>query len=263
MEKDPKMSDRKSIAICTALPDSSVDVQYMRSITELISSLTEEGYDPYTVSSMDFTSMSKAKNFLISVALKESNLHGVLLVSPDQSFDSKDVVDMIKSGKQVIAAASPTKNINWNQVRSAALMGRDNLELYSGSFSLEFISGDEIDFSLNTPFKVKTISSNLMYISKESLERLKYLCSSYIDSSVGSEDKEEISEYFYTSKNSENISTSDDFNFCNNWRSLGEDVWVAPWVKVQSLGSFRFVGSFFHSLELSSRVSEITKANQD
>jgi len=263
MEKEAQILDRKSIAICTALPGGSVDVQYMKSITELVSSLEEQGYSPYTISSMDPISTSKAKNFLISVALKEPNLHGVLLVSPDQSFDPKDVVDMIKSGKNVIAAASPTKYVNWDQVRSAALMGRDNLELYSGSFSLEFLPGDEINFSLNTPFKVKTISSNLMYISKESLEKLKSLCSSYINSSMSSEDKEEVCEYFYTSKNDENILIFEDFNFCNNWRSLGEDVWVAPWVKVQQSGSFRFVGSFSHSLELSSRVSEITKANRD
>lgn len=263
MEEESQITSKKSIAICTGLSSVNVDVQYMKSVIELISFLKEEGYDPYTISAIDSTSTSKSKNFLISVALKDPNLHGVLLISPDQNFDSKDVVDMVKSGKKVIAAASPTKYVNWNQVRSAALMGRDNLELYSGSFSLEFLPGDEIDFSLDAPFKVKTVSSNLMYISKESLEALKSSCNTYIDGTMPSENREEISEYFYTSKNSENILTSEDFNFCNNWRSLGEDLWVAPWVKVQSSGSFRFVGSFSHSLELSSRVSEITKANQD
>jgi hypothetical protein len=262
MEKQSKSISTKSIAICTALPGASVDVQYMRSVVELISLLREEGYDAHTISATDSSSMSRAKNSLISMALKEVDLHGVLLISPDQSFDAKDVVTMVTSGKKVIAAAAPTKYLNWNQIRSAALMGRDNLELYSGAFSLEFFPGDQIDFSLNSAFKVKTVSSSLMYVAKETLDRLKPFCSTYMDNILATENVEEICEYFYSGKTSENILTSEDFNFCANLISSGEDIWVAPWVKIASAGFSRFVGSFSHSLELSSRVAEVTKATQ-
>lgn len=258
-----KMTDKKLIAICTALPSVNVNVQYMASVTDLISLLKKEGYDPHTISAIDSYSISRAKNSLIAVALKQPNLHGVLFIDPDLAFDPQDVVNMITSNKNVIAAAVPSKSINWKQIRSAALMGRENLELYSGGFSVEFFADGNIDFSLDSPLKVKSVSSNLMYISKDALEKLKPACNQYSDVIDSSDKFEEVSEYFYASKNSEKVLTSEDFNFCGTCRKLDEDIWVAPWVKVQSSGSYTFLGNFFHSLELSSRVAEVTKANKD
>jgi hypothetical protein len=158
---------------------------------------------------------------------------------------------MVSSGKDLIGAIYPMKGINWDNVRRAALAGKENLEQYSGIFAVNVLP-ESMTFQAHQPIKVLDIGTGLMFITRRVFELLKPVCKSYINNShmnilpFG----ERIVEYFTTTITDQELLLSEDYAFCAMWRSIGQDVWAAPWVKITHAGDYEFAGSFLHSLQL-------------
>jgi hypothetical protein len=144
------------------------------------------------------------------------------------------------------------KAINWGNVRKAALAGKENLEEYSGFFAVNFLQ-EEQTFQYYEPFKVRDIGTGMMFITRKVFEDLKPLCKTYKNNSIsnGTIEDATIVEYFTTmiTEEPESILLSEDYAFCHMWRSLGNDVYAAPWVRLTHSGDYNFAGNFLRMLE--------------
>jgi hypothetical protein len=49
---------------------------------------------------------------------------------------------------------------------------------------------------------------------------------------------------------------SEDYHFCRKWRSLGGQVYAAPWIAVDHAGEYIFSGRFASHLMLNATKSE-------
>jgi hypothetical protein len=56
--------------------------------------------------------------------------------------------------------------------------------------------------------------------------------------------------------------TSEDFAFCAKWRKMGNEVFVAPWVKITHVGHHVFSGNMMHSLMLQQEIRQAAEASQ-
>jgi hypothetical protein len=179
-----------------------------------------------------------------------SDCDALLFIDNDHRFDAKGVVQLVESGKDVIGAICPMKGINWDGVRRAALAGKENLEQYSGIFAVNILPESQT-FQAHQPIKVLDIGTGMMFITRRVFELVKPICKSYINNShtiipFG----ERVVEYFTTTITDKEVLLSEDYAFCAMWRSLGQDVWAAPWVKITHAGDYEFAGSFLHGLQL-------------
>jgi hypothetical protein len=47
---------------------------------------------------------------------------------------------------------------------------------------------------------------------------------------------------------------SEDYMFCQNWRKIGGQVWLCPWMKTQHIGTYAFTGDMPKIAELTGRI---------
>lgn len=236
---------------------------YVSCLTQLTGLLNQSGHQVNLMSITNESLITRARNTLAHMFIK-SDADALLFIDGDHGWVSEDIVKMVNSGKDLIGAIYPMKSINWDNVRKAALAGRENLELYSGNFAVNFLA-DSQTFKADEPFKVRDVGTGMMFIRRNVFEEMAKsdLVKTYKNNSpsVDIEMGEEIVEYFttYITPEPEAILLSEDYAFCDIWRKLGHDAWAAPWVRITHAGEFNFPGYFLNTLEIQGQI----EANAD
>lgn len=239
------------ICIATPMYGGNAKSIYSASLLELLAALQSAGHNAYQTVVSNESLITRARNTLANQFMN-SDADALLFIDADHSFIAEDIIRMIESGKDLIGGIYPMKAINWENVRKAALAGKENLDEYSGYFAVNFLP-EEQSFKYYEPFKVRDIGTGMMFITRKVFEDLKSVCKTYINNSItnGSIEKKEITEYFTTfiTEDEDRILLSEDYAFCQMWRSLGNDVWAAPWVRLTHAGDYNFNGKFLNTLE--------------
>lgn len=238
------------IFIATPMYGGIAKSNYTISLQNLLIQLSQRGHTVQTTTVGNESLITRARNTLAHKFMK-SDFDALLFIDADHGWNADDVVKMIECGKDFIGAVYPMKGINWNNVRAAALQGRENLELYSGSFAANF-TDDPQDVDPNKPLKMKDIGTGMMFLTRKVFEDLKPICETYINNNIGNtgiEYGEEVTEYFKTFIDN-GILLSEDYALCRMWQSLGNDVYAAPWVRITHSGDYNFSGQLLATLDL-------------
>lgn len=236
---------------------------YVIGLQNLIVKLSQAGHQISTTTVGNESLITRARNTIAHKFIK-SDFDALLFIDGDHGFNADDILKMIESDKELIGAPYPMKGINWDSVRLAALVGKQNLEAYSGHFAIN-LTREEQDFNSQEPFEVKDIGTGMMFIKREVFDRVRPLCKTYKHNSVGDlgiEFGEQITEYF-TTFIEDDILLSEDYAFCNMWRKVGGRVWSAPWVRITHSGDYNFAGSFSAMIELNNIRREIAQKQKD
>jgi hypothetical protein len=238
------------IRIATPMYGGNAKSVYITSTTNLVNELARAGHTVEQMSLTNESLITRARNTAAHSFL-ESDCDALLFIDSDHGFNAPDILKMVTSGKDLIGAIYPMKGINWDGVRRAALAGKENLELYSGIFAVNVLNESQT-FQAHQPIKVLDIGTGMMFITRRVFELLKPVCKSYINNSYTNiiPFGARVVEYFTTTITDKEILLSEDYAFCAMWRSIGQDVWAAPWVKITHAGDYEFAGSFLHGLQL-------------
>jgi hypothetical protein len=232
---------------------------YVACVTELTHKLAAAGHSAYQVSMTNESLITRARNTLAHEFLK-SDADALLFIDSDHGFNSDDIVKMVNSGKDVIGAIYPMKSINWDNVRKAALAGRENLEAYSGSFAINFLN-EEQQFKGDEPFKVRDIGTGMLFIHRRAFEQVKPLVKVYKNNAISASMPfgEPVHEFFPTmiTEEPESILLSEDYAFCHLYRETGGTVYAAPWVRITHAGEYNFAGNFLAMLEIQNQYSSL------
>lgn len=232
------------IFIATPMYGGIAKNNYVISLQNLVVELSNAGHSVATTTVGNESLITRARNTLAHKFLK-TDFDALLFIDSDHGFNAKDVLKMVESGKDLIGAIYPMKGINWENVRLAALAGKENLEGYSGYFAVNLLDQSQ-EINAEESFKVKDIGTGMMFITRKVFEDLKPICRTYKHNSVGDlgiQFGELITEYFKTDIEND-ILLSEDYAFCRMWQSLGNDVYAAPWVRITHSGDYNFAGQF-------------------
>jgi hypothetical protein len=232
---------------------------YVDGLMALTFELARKGYQVSFSKIYNESLITRARNNLV-YEFEKSGADALLFIDADEGFNHMDVIAMIESGKDVIGAIYPMKNIDWNNVRKAALEGKDDLQSYSGIFAMNMLPGENT-FKLNEPVEVTEVGTGMLFIRKEVFEKMKPHCPQYmLNTSTGSFDQSQmVTEYFATSITSDGILLSEDYHFCRKWREMGGQVFAAPWVQIVHAGEYIFNGSFSATMLLTADKVEVDK----
>lgn len=245
------------IFIATPMYGGIAKNQYTISLQNLLVKLSQRGHSVQTTTIGNESLITRARNTLAHKFMK-SDMDALLFIDADHGWDADDVIRMIESGKDLIGAIYPMKGLNWENIRAAALLGRENLEEYSGYFAINLLEESQV-FNDQEPFKVKDIGTGMMFITRKVFEELEPTCKKYTNNNVGNtgiEFGEKITEYFTTIIDEKGILLSEDYAFCRMWQAIGGEVWSAPWVRITHSGDYNFAGQFPKMIELS-KIREI------
>lgn len=232
---------------------------YLDGVMALTFELARRGYQVSFSKIYNESLITRARNNLV-YEFEKSGADALLFIDADEGFNHMDVIKMIESGKDVIGAIYPMKNINWDNVRRAAVEGKDNLADYSGFFAMNMLPGENT-FRLSEPVPVTEVGTGMLFIKKEVFEIMKPHCNNYmLNTSTGAFDPNQIvTEYFKTDITDDGILLSEDYWFCRKYRELGGEVFAAPWVQIVHAGEYIFNGSFAATMMLTADKVEEDK----
>jgi hypothetical protein len=239
------------IYISTPMYGGMAKNSYTISLQNLIVTLSRAGHTIMTSTIGNESLITRARNTLAHKFM-ETDFEALLFIDSDHGWDANDVLRMIESGKDFIGAIYPMKGINWENVRLAAQLGKEDLDKYSGHFAINLLKGPQT-FNPNEPFKVQDIGTGMLFLTRKVFEDLKPHCKQYKNNNVGDtgiQFHDMITEYFTTTIDENSILLSEDYAFCRMWQGIGGEVWAAPWVQITHSGDYSFSGQFSKTVEL-------------
>lgn len=237
--------------------------EYISSVGELTMALVQAGHEVKQTFTVNESLITRARNGLAHQFML-TDYDALLFIDADHGFNAADVLKMVESGKDLIGAVYPMKAINWDAVRYAALLGKDNLDRYSGYFAFNALE-EQGSFESDEPYEVKDVGTGMMFIARKVFEEMRPHCETYRGNTIGGVDQgEEIVEYFNTVIEPEHKTLlSEDYAFCARWRKLGNPVYAAPWVRITHLGHHAFTGTLIHLLSLNKELADIEALSKD
>lgn len=239
------------IFIATPMYGGIAKNNYTISLQNLLVTLSSAGHSVSTTTVGNESLITRARNTLVHKFM-QTDYDALLFIDADHGWDSSDVLKMIESGKDFIGAIYPMKGINWDNVRLAARVGKENLESYSGHFAVNLLNNSDT-FNVNEPFRVKDVGTGMLFLTRKVFEDLKPHCKQYKNNNVGNTGVafgDMVTEYFTTFIDDNGILLSEDYALCRMWQNIGGDVWSAPWVRITHSGDYTFSGQFSNMLEL-------------
>ena len=95
-------------------------------------------------------------------------------IDADIRFRAEDALRMLEADVDIIGGIYPKKEINWQQVRQAAVEGKENLQNYTGSFVVNLPPGQtSLTVRQDQPCEVMYVGTGFMLIKRHVFEKLK------------------------------------------------------------------------------------------
>lgn len=251
------------ICIATPMYGGNCKGIYTESLINLLVVLSKAGHQVVYTKIYNESLITRARNALVrEFYLSESD--AMLFIDADHGFNAEDVLKMVESGKDLIGAIYPMKNINWEDVRHAVMLNEGNLEDYSGFFSANFAIGP-VTIDLAKPAEVVNVATGMMFITKKVFDTIAPSCKTYAHhGNTGAMDMDvKVTEFFATEIDDDGVLLSEDYYFCKKWQEHGGKVYAAPWVRITHAGDYEFKANFARSMVLRSKVEEeVRKYNE-
>lgn len=235
----------KSITIATPMYGGICHNAYLKSLHALQNMLTGKGYRVSYSELSNESLITRGRNTLTEIFLRTGNDY-LLFIDSDQGFNAEGVVRMIEEEVDLIGAAVPMKGINWERVRSAVKDNQQNLSKFTSIYNVN-ISTEQKQKLRENPgqiVEVDYIGTGIMLISRNVFQRLKESTPSYRSDQTnlaGIQYGDTIYNFWRTDIDpTSRRLLSEDYNFCNMWRSLGGKIYLAPYIKVVHVGTYWF-----------------------
>lgn len=239
------------IFVATPMYGGMCTGQYTTGMLNLVVAGSQRGHEIMYSKIYNESLITRARNALVHEFLN-TDCDGLLFIDADEGFVASEVLKMVESGKDLIGGVYPMKAINWDSVRRAISLGKENLENHTGFFGANFLPNEDgtITITLDEPMPVDNVSTGMMYLSRRVFTELADKVDVYKSNAPTGEIIQDtwIKEFFKTEIDENGVLLSEDFYICRRWTELGHTVYAAPWVQVTHYGSYEFQGSFAESI---------------
>jgi hypothetical protein len=243
------MQQRK-LFVATPMYGGQCCGSYVHSLLDLTVKMMKEGLSISYFSQANESLITRARNYCVHEFLQTDCTH-LLFVDADIGFCADDVISLLawcdpKSDKDVMCGLYPKKHINWDKIALAVESGIRGEDLaYFGS-DLAFRPDTNGHFSIMEPIEVPETASGFMMIQRHVFEGFAREYPELTYRSDGRERKGlkpgKILACFETHIEESGRYLSEDFNFCRMIREIGMKVWVAPWIRLNHMGHYKFPG---------------------
>jgi hypothetical protein len=201
--------------------------------------------------------ITRARNYCTDEFLRSDCTH-LIFVDSDIGFEADAVFTLLSlqsdaSDYDVICGPYPKKTIAWEKIKAAVDAGYADknpniLDEFVGDYVFNPAAG-KTSFRLDEPAEVLESGTGFMMIRRKTLEKLAELHPewSYRPDHVRSaqfDGSREITAFFHDPIDPVTKRwLSEDYFFCQEVRKAGMKVWLAPWLRLQHVGTHIYGGS--------------------
>jgi len=234
-----------------------VSVEYMRSMCNLISELSDTGIK-YSIQTISNDSLvTRARACLLATFLADKDATHLMFIDADITFNPKSIYRLLSADKDVVGGVYPMKTVNWDAVKDSIKQNPDlsNDELiHSSARYVINVHSTEVDRESVGKIKdgfarVANIGTGFMLVKKQAFTVLmeKHPELQYrndIKSFAGTPLAENMWAFFDTWLHPESKRyLSEDYAFCQRWIEAGGEVWADLMCPLHHRGTFVFRGN--------------------
>jgi len=218
--------------------------QYVSSLIGLKEAMMQHGHQMTPIFVGNESLIPRARNLLAHLFLKTDASH-LLFMDADQEFRPNDVALMLKADKDIITGIVPMKGINWEGVEKGIKAKKKPYEPFTGIFNFQPLDKHKMK-DVKTPFEIKYGGSGFMLIKRQVFEQMIPTTDFYTNggATIG---KAKVYNFFKVENIGEEL-LSEDYSFCQKYRTMGGKIWAAPWCEVGHFGSYCFRGRYVNDL---------------
>ena len=251
---DMEYLKQMNIFFATPCYGGAVTDQYFLSMFRMSQVLMQYGIKFRITTLRNESLVTRARNILTAMFLEDKTCTHLMFIDADIEFEPESVIRMLAMDKDVIAGAYPKKTINWEQVRRAAELGKEDLSAYGADYAMNLKvqpGTNRVRTSMGA-VEVLDASTGFFIVKREVIEKmieahpeLHYKNDSSIDP--------KFNEYCYALWDTmidpnDRRYLSEDYTFCRRWQNLGGEIWIDPNTKLNHVGSFTFNGNLSNML---------------
>lgn len=184
--------------------------------------------------SMDFVSQSdglvtRSRNAFASYVVREESFTHLLMLDADVLVLPESIERLVVSGHSVTGCVVPLRNVNWERVRNhldkKPHASEDELRAISAEYAVTFGQGQK---SVDGFIPVLSLGSAVMLIQRTALVQMsKTPVVKYAKGGLSAADgRSDGWTFFDPLIDTQGMYLSEDYAFCDRWRSLGGTVWA-------------------------------------
>lgn len=212
----------------------------------------------FSICTMTDSLISRARNQIAAKFLSNEEFTHLMFIDCDLGFSGDDIIKLLWHNKDVMTAAYPIKNINWDHVAENAKEGLTGEELMESSLryvvnTVKDVENNRVEVDRGA-IKVYDAGTGFMLIKREVFTKLieAYPELKYVDDTGGLEEQDMNWTYaFFNSyvDPDKHRFLSEDYGFCRYLQEIGGSIWTDPSIEMLHLGRMRYKGTMLNWLE--------------
>jgi hypothetical protein len=244
--------DRPALMVCTPCYGRMVAAAYMESVLRLQIACQQKGVH-FRLSLVGSDALiTRARAEFVAAFLSDPRGTHLLFIDADIAFEPDQVFRLLQFDADVVAAAYPAKQIDWQRIATAV---RDHRNPETAAMHYVLAPNGQNLTARNGFAAVRYVGNGFLLIRRNALQRLcdahpelKYR---HVHYAGGDEMADNAYRYalFDTMIDRETGEyLSEDFAFCRRWTDLGGEIWLDLRSKLTHLGQHAFVGDLSTAL---------------
>jgi hypothetical protein len=234
------------IVVATPCFGGLVTQSYMMSVLQLTQRAAGGEFDIDILMLSGDSLISRARSVLVGRFLDNPRATHLLFIDADISFDSEQVLRLLRFDKDFVAGLYPLKQIDWQAFPARVLRG-ESLEAAGLSYVGKICP--EPDLRVESGFATGQYAGNgFQLIKRAVLERmvaaypeLQFKAIDTLTSGMPSTDN--LFALFDCMIDPENATyLSEDYSFCRRWKAIGGEIWLDLRSRLTHAGVQPFVG---------------------
>jgi hypothetical protein len=246
-------SKKPTIMIATPMYGGMCTGHYLVSMMGTMQRLKDLGINAYFAQITNESLITRARNELVRLFL-ERGLDYLMFIDADIHFPINGVTALMAADRDIVCGIYPKKEVAWDRVEEAAKAGKTDLKDYSGSFVFNMVTNESgvVETDDEGIIEIRHGGTGFMLIKRGVFERLAphvptYRTSSFKDPKTGEYAKPLTHEFFATSIDKTGALLSEDYHFCELWRSEGGKIHAHPFLKLDHVGTYVYTGDLVKS----------------
>ncbi len=230
----------------------------MVSVLDTLDKLKDKGIVLYFNELCNESLITRARNKLVHNFL-QSPAEYLLFIDSDIVFNGDEVIKLLSHKKDIMCGLYPKKVIDWDVVKKAAIGGETNLHEYAAEYVVNFTEQPSF-VDENSIVEIRHAGTGFMCIHRSVFEKLSDKVSSYREATLQTSNAPEaearslerypfIKEFFALKITEGGLYLSEDYYFCDLWRSHGGKIYADLSIRLRHMGTHVFSGNLQHHIK--------------
>jgi hypothetical protein len=219
---------------------------YTKGILDTLDILTINNTKMYYDFVVNESLITRGRNKLVFNFLNSDSDY-LIFIDADIKFSGSDVLKLISADKDILCGLYPTKVIDWESINTAAKDGCSNLENYASSYVINTIDGNNKKLQQQDVIEIRHGGTGFMCIHRSVFEKLSPLVEEYRESTLKNKNNEYdspvIKNFFSLSIDKGGLYLSEDYHFCELWKSINGKIFADLSIKLGHVGTHVFQGN--------------------